>query len=70
VRAGRRALDLVHDEPVVALGGEDRRHAPGSGLVAVIFQDPADRLVQAAVVAFLRIRRPAPAWTTRAALSG
>ena len=60
-----RALEFVDDEAVVALRGQDRRHAQGAGQVAVIVQDPDDRGLQGRGA-----RVPAPAWTTRAALSG
>jgi len=41
--AGGHALKFVDDQPVVALGGQQRGHPPSGGLVAVIVQDLADR---------------------------
>jgi len=35
-RASGDALEFVDGHAVVALGGQDRRHAPGTGPVAVI----------------------------------
>jgi hypothetical protein len=67
---GGHVLQFTDEEVVIAFGGQPARHPPGGGAIAgsPITRPAAAR--NASALAFPRSRVPAPAYTTRAALSG